>query len=125
MQATGSAKAHQREFAGVISALDRNHSQRFLHGGIPDRDDALGQLLAAPPDAAAVFTLPPRAAQEIVKAFLGRSTIEPEFAGEKSIGVQSAKDQVGIGDGGRISAPAITDRSRDGAGALGAGTARS
>ena len=45
MQSSRTPEGHQREVSRIVTALDRHHPDRLLHGGVYDPDDAAGKLL--------------------------------------------------------------------------------
>src|ERR1700678_1002256 len=100
MQGPSAAKGHQGELTRVVSALDRNYADGFLHLRFHDAKDSGCELFCAD-------QWPLTFTHELRRA----RSIEPHSSTQKAFLVQPTKEKVGIGNGGHGSA-AETDRAR-------------
>src|SRR5467141_2574967 len=96
MQSAGSAEGGQREPAGVVTALDRNHADGFFHGGIDDPNHSGSEWLQ--PEGGFLMLQP------FADDAAGALKVELKVATEKAVGLQAAEDEVGIRNGGQGSA---------------------
>ena len=111
VQRTGAAIGDQRETAGIESALGRHALDRIGHRGCGDAQNSIRRFGDAEPQR---LRHPRRHG-----AFRGRD-VELHLAAEKTIGSETAQQQIGVGDRRFGTATAVARRSR-----LGAGAARS
>ena len=105
---SGAAGADQHEIARIIAALDRDAADAVHHVVVDDGEHAVGGLFG-------------RHAQwvgDALKRCPGLVDAERQFAAEKTVGIEIAQHQIGVGRRRLDSALAIAGRSRIGAGRL-------
>ena len=102
MQGAGAAIGHEGEISGIKAALggDPTHHVRHLGGGDAQNAVGRGREIEAERRSDARFERAPCAFD-----------VELDLAAEKTIGVESTEDEVGIGDGGLDTAEPVADRA--------------
>ena len=108
------AECDEREVAGILPALDRDHAHRTLHGGRRHAHDPRGGVL----DRAAEATRERRDCGD------GAPAVDVERAAQELRLDEPAEHEVGVGDR-RLGATPVAGRARIGAGALRADEQRS
>ena len=97
VQRTGAAEGDQREVARVEALLHRLGADGVGHVAVDDGEHAFGRLVLVHAEGLGKLR------QRLVGP-LGR---ESHLAAEEVVGIQPAEHEVGVGDRGRIAAPAV------------------
>ena len=110
VRGTGAAVGEQHKIARIVAAPDRDFAQGVGHVAVDHAANAGGCGFDAHAERLCDLL-----------ADCGRRAGEIEFhaATEEIVRVENAKDQVRVGDGGELTAAAVADRTRHGAGAVG------
>ena len=107
MDTRGAPEGQQRKTAWVDAAADRDQPDPFRHVGVDDAVNAFGRGHAVDGE--------PRGNR--VHCAGGGLAVEPLPAAEETHRIEEPEHQVGVGHGGRGSAPPVAGRPRIGAGA--------
>ena len=103
MRGTGAAVGEQHEIARIVAAPDRDFAQRVGHVAVDHAADAGG----------GGFDAHAERFGDLIADRGGRALeIELHAAAEEIVRVEDAEDQVGVGDGGKLAAAAVADRTR-------------
>src|SRR4051812_24606815 len=105
MKASSAAEGHKSEIARIVTALDGDDADCFLHRGIHDANHARGKLL----DRQLGLVLLEPTTHDVSSAF----EVESEVAAEECFRTKTSKQKVCIRDRRLFAAP-VTDRTRIG-----------
>src|SRR6266571_4754053 len=107
VEASGAAEGDQGEVSGIAAPFDGDDADGFLHGGVHDADSTGGELIER------------ETASLLLEKFRGEAAgaveIEREISTKKTRGLQAAKEEIGVGDGG-LRAASVADGARIGPG---------
>ena len=92
MQSSRATKTDECKVAGIVAALDRDDTQRALHGGARHRDDAPRQVEWRPES----WGRAGLAAQKLDKTRPGRFEVEAECSAQEVLRIEPAEDQVSV-----------------------------
>ena len=102
MERAGAPKGDEREFAGVMPALDRDDAERIRHIAVDDRDYAGSRFLDR---------LIERAGQLRLEGGYCGGVVDRHTSTEKRACVKIAQDEIGVGHCWALAATSVADGS--------------